>query len=261
MKKNQLIYLGLFLAYVPLGANAEDFMLRQEVDKLKEDMVIVQRKLYHEKSDAAAPSSSMSNVQMRMGEYDELIRNINGKVENIEYRLNMIEKKLDGYDKDIELRFEQFKKHLTNGEEFNNKPIEKIVEKAPTGTNATELYNNARLLLDSNKYKEAEDKFLQFLATFPKDKLAGNAQYWLGEVYYKQQNFEKAALAFYDGYTNYPEGAKGPDCLLKFGLSMKAIGKKDEACKTFVELPKSFEKINPEISNRAKKEAEALGCK
>ena len=97
--------------------------------------------------------------------------------------------------------------------------------------------------------------------SYPKDALAGNAQYWLGEVYYKQQNFAKAAVAFREGYSKYSEGTKGPDCLLKLGLSMKALDKKEEACTAFTNIPTIFSKVNPDISARAKKEAEALACK
>ena len=115
--------------------------------------------------------------------------------------------------------------------------------------------------LKNEKNSSAEEKFSQILASFPNDSLAGNAQYWLGEVYYKQQDFKKAAVAFKDGYSKYPNGTKGPDCLLKLGLSKKALDKKDEACTAFVNLPKVFTNVSNEISNRAKKEAEALACK
>jgi tol-pal system protein YbgF len=132
---------------------------------------------------------------------------------------------------------------------------------APKGTDSKKLYENALNDLKANKLADAEVKFSQFLGSFPKDSLAGNAQYWLGEVYYKQQNFAKAAVAFKDGYSKYPEGSKGPDCLLKLGLSMKALNKKAEACTAFTNLPTIFGKANADISARAKKEAEALACK
>ena len=61
--------------------------------------------------------------------------------------------------------------------------------------------------------------------------------------------------------SKYPQGAKGADCLLKLGLSMKALGKKEEACTAFVNLPTVFDKVNADIAARAKKEAEALDCK
>ena len=99
------------------------------------------------------------------------------------------------------------------------------------------------------------------MGSYPKDTLAGNAQYWLGEVYYKQQNFAKAAVAFKDGYSKYPEGTKGPDCLLKLGLSMKALGKNEEACTAFTNIPTIFGKVNPDIAKRATDEAKAMSCK
>ena len=104
-------------------------------------------------------------------------------------------------------------------------------------------------------------KFSQFLNTYPKDALAENAQYWLGEVYYKKQDFAKAAVAFKEGYSKYPEGSKGPDCLLKLGLSMKALGKNEEACTAFTNLPTIFGKVNPDIASRATNEAKNLSCK
>lgn len=257
MKNIKFLCLSLFILPT-LSVRADDLLLREDIDKLKDDMVMVQRQLYREKNDTTAPQESVSNIQIRLGEYDQLIRDINGKVENIEYRLNVLEKKIETFDKDIELRFEQMKKHAVS--ESKNTSATKVPPLS-NGANAKTLYEEALKNLKDNKDKEAETKFSQILANFPTDALAGNAQYWLGEVYYKQQNFAKAAVAFKDGYSKFPEGSKGPDCLLKLGLSMKALGKKEDACTAFVNLPVVFSKANSDISARAKKEAEALGCK
>ena len=263
MKTRNLFYLGLAFIGFTSSVRAEDYMLREDINKLKEDMIVVQRQLYREKNDNVAPVESTSNVQMRLGEYDQLIRDMNGKIENIEYRLGLLEKKVETFDRDIELRLEQFKRQSQNPDYVEaNKTAHQIVkEKAPSGVSAKELYEQALNDLKDNKINDAERKFNQFLNTYPSDTLAGNAQYWLGEVYYKKQEFDKAAVAFRDGYSKYPEGTKGADCLLKLGLSMKALGKKDDACTALVNLPTVFEKANSEIINRAKKEAEALGCK
>ncbi len=271
MKKVYLLCLGLITVLQASTARAEDAYLRDEVEQLKSDIIVIQRQLYRDKNDSTVPQESVSSVQVRMGEYDQMIRDMNGKVEHIEYRLNTLEKKMDMIDKDIELRFEQMKKHISSPAAKNDKtatpakgtPATKTgaASKAPAGIAPKELYESALTDLKNNKLKESEEKLVQFLGSYPKDALAGNAQYWLGEVYYKQQNFSKAAVAFKEGYSKYPEGTKGPDCLLKLGLSMKALGKKEEACTAFVNLPTVFGKVNAEISARAKKEAEALGCK
>lgn len=264
MKKINLAILGMVLALPAYGVHADDTYLREEINNIKDDIVVIQRQLYREKNDTTVQPQSISNVQVRLGEYDQLIRDMNGKVENIEFRLNNLEKKMEMLNKDIDLRFEQLKRQAPTAPQTasapkplktqNNAPL-------PSGTTAKGLYEAALTDLKNSKLADAETKFSQFLTAYPKDALAGNAQYWLGEVYYKQQNFAKAAVAFKEGYSKYPEGTKGPDCLLKLGLSMKALGKNEEACTAFVNLPAVFSKVAPDISARAKKEAEGLKCK
>ena len=261
MKKYLLLFVSVIIS---VSANAEDSLLREDINKLKEDLVVVQRQLYRDKTDTTAPQESVSNIQVKLGEYDQFIRDINGKVENIEFRLGQLEKKIETFDKDIELRFEQFKRSIDSVDVKNTKEVKQTPTNKPKATSnlsAKDLYESALKDLRDSKNKDAENKFLEFLSAYPTDQLAGNAQYWLGEVYYKQQDFKKAAVAFKEGYSKFPNGAKGPDCLLKLGLTMKALNKREDACTAFVNLPIVFDKVSDDISSRAKKEAEALGCK
>ena len=261
MKKYLLLFVSVIIS---VSANAEDSLLREDINKLKEDLVVVQRQLYRDKTDTTAPQESVSNIQVKLGEYDQFIRDINGKVENIEFRLSQLEKKIETFDKDIELRFEQFKRSIDSVDAKNTKEVKQTPTNKPKVTSnlsAKDLYESALKDLKDSKNKDAENKFLEFLSAYPTDQLAGNAQYWLGEVYYKQQDFKKAAVAFKEGYSKFPNGAKGPDCLLKLGLTMKALNKREDACTAFVNLPIVFDKVSDDISSRAKKEAEALGCK
>lgn len=265
MRKIALFCLGLMFATPAMAVwEGDPTYLQEQIKQIKDDIVVMQRQLYRDKNDTTAPQESVSNVQMKMGEYDQMIRDMNGKVENIEYRLNTLEKKMEMIDKDIELRFSQMKRQGGVAPAASNKNTSSaapVLPKAPAGVSAKDLYEQALTDLKNNKLTDAETKFSQFLGSYPKDTLAGNAQYWLGEVYYKQQNFAKAAVAFKDGYSKYPEGTKGPDCLLKLGLSMKALDKKEEACTAFTNIPTIFGKVNPDISKRAVDEAKALSCK
>ena len=80
MKKIYFLFLGLLTLPV-FSSNAEDSFLREDIDKLKDDMIMVQRQLYRDKNDnTSAPQESVSNIQVRLGEYDQLLRDINGKV-------------------------------------------------------------------------------------------------------------------------------------------------------------------------------------
>jgi len=141
----KICLVGLMLSVFPLCAQAEDAYLREEINQIKEDIVVMQRQLYRDKNDTVAPQESVSNTQMRLGEYDEMIRNMNGKVENIEYRLNTLEKKLESIDKDIDLRFNQMKRQgnvpASNNKSSNVSTLSSA--KAPAGVKPKDLYEQA----------------------------------------------------------------------------------------------------------------------
>ena len=87
-----------------------------------------------------------------------------------------------------------------------------------------------------------------------------NIQYWLGEVYYAQKNFEKAIIAFGEGLEKYPESIKGPDNLLKLGLSFSNLKKKDEACNVLFELETKYKDAPKNVQERASSEIKKLEC-
>lgn len=122
------------------------------------------------------------------------------------------------------------------------------------------IYNEAYSLLRQGKYGDAEKKLKAMLKQFPNSNLAGNAQYWLGETYYARKQFEQAAVAFADGYKKYSTSTKGPDNLLKLGLSMKALGKTADACVAFKAMTATFPDAPNAIKQRAKSEVASSKC-
>jgi tol-pal system protein YbgF len=93
----------------------------------------------------------------------------------------------------------------------------------------------------------------------PEHDLAGNAEFWLGETYYVQSNYNAAAQAFLTGYQSYPKNRKAPDSLLKLGMSLKQLGQKDQACTAFATIEAKFPKAM-ETRKRAQDESQKAGC-
>ncbi len=129
-------------------------------------------------------------------------------------------------------------------------------------------YKYATGLLFQSNYIGAEQAFTAFLAAHPNHKLAGNAQYWLGESHYARchpksspNQCAAAARAFADGYQKYPKSVKGPDNLLKLGFALGAINKKKSACATFRRLFKEFPKAAASIKSRARSQRKKLRCR
>ncbi len=98
------------------------------------------------------------------------------------------------------------------------------------------------------------------LVRFPAHKLAGNAQYWLGETFYVRRQFKQAAEAFLAGYTTYQQSAKAPDSLLKLGMTLAAMGEKKTSCDAFKELAVKFPQAPQAIAKRVQIEKTRVGC-
>ncbi|MGE3475162.1 MAG: tol-pal system protein YbgF [Rhodospirillaceae bacterium] len=132
--------------------------------------------------------------------------------------------------------------------------------KLPDGTPKVQ-YDFAFDLLRRNDFARAEAAFRDFLKRHPKDPLAGNAQYWLGETHYVRGDYQQAAVEFMAGYQNYPKTNKGPDNLLKLAMSMSNLGQTQGACTALGRLTKDYPKAPDEVAKPAAAERAKLKCK
>ena len=75
---------------------------------------------------------------------------------------------------------------------------------------------------------------------FPHHDYADNAQYWLGECFYDQKRYDKAAPEFRAVVQRWPTGNKAPDALVKLGFSLLALGEIDKGHSTLREVPTAY---------------------
>jgi tol-pal system protein YbgF len=121
------------------------------------------------------------------------------------------------------------------------------------------LYESAYDHLLGRRFGPAEAEFKLFIDRYSDNPLAGDAQYWLGETYYVQNDYKQAAQSFLKSYRDYGKGRKAPDSLLKLGLSLNQLGQKPQACSSFAEVAKQFPKAAA-VRNQAIKEMQRGGC-
>jgi tol-pal system protein YbgF len=128
------------------------------------------------------------------------------------------------------------------------------------GDTPQQQYEYATGLVQRGAYSEAEIALKSFVSEHPKDPLAGNAQYWLGETYYVRSDFKNAAVAFAEGYQKYPKSAKAADNLLKLGMSLGQTGRNPDACTAFRQLDKQFPDASQAIKDRASRAKQRYKC-
>ncbi len=131
---------------------------------------------------------------------------------------------------------------------------------ASVSNNPTEVYEAAFSMVRDGYYDQAEGGLTDFLTRFPDHTLAPNARYWLGETYYVRKEYPKAARVFAEAYQKSPKGPKGPDNLLKLGLSLAGMGKTQDACVALKQLQTEYSGTANPVIDRAGKEMATLNC-
>ena len=95
------------------------------------------------------------------------------------------------------------------------------------------LYQNALRDFNSGRYDLSRQEFGDFLRNFPTTDLAGNAQFYLGEIDYAQGNYQDALTAYDVVLTTYPRSYKIAPASLKKGEAYLALGQKQTAVRQF----------------------------
>jgi tol-pal system protein YbgF len=127
-------------------------------------------------------------------------------------------------------------------------PRARSVEAAPAPANsdqAGEDYRAAVELVRSGKSDEAVTALHAFLQHYPRNDYADNAQYWLGEVYYAQKDYQHALAEFRATIETYPRGNKVPDALLKVGFCYQSLGQTEKAKAVLEQVVNLYPKTEP----------------
>lgn len=127
-----------------------------------------------------------------------------------------------------------------------------------SGGSAKELYETAYGYLLQQDYGAAEVSFEDFLQRHPTDRLAADAQYWLGETLYVQRRYKPAAQAFLKVMQKHQGSAKVPNSLLKLAMTLEQLGQKD--CALFTELDTRHPNAAADVKSRARLVRQRVGC-
>lgn len=110
------------------------------------------------------------------------------------------------------------------------------------------------------EFAPAAEAMQSFVTQNPSHRLAGNAQYWLGETHYVRKDWQTAALAFGEGLKKYPNAEKAPDNLLKLGMSLAQLNRKPDACAALGELDKRYPNAAAPVKQTGQRERQRIGC-
>jgi len=204
-----------------------------------------------------------AGLRVQIQSLREEIQILNGKLEEIEHLLKQQKKTSEASDKRLETRLAK----LTESNDSAIKRLERIeqfldIESSQTGPqrkvdpeatansgkqktmSEDALYKTAKQAFDKLDFDTARERFQLFIKKYPKSRNADNAQFWIGEIYYREKWYEKAILEYQEVIEKYPKGNKVKDALLKQGYAFNNIGQKSNARIVLKELIKKYPGTN-----------------
>ncbi|MBE9545326.1 MAG: tol-pal system protein YbgF [Proteobacteria bacterium] len=209
-----------------------------------------------------------AGLRAKVEALNEEIRALNGRIEELEHRLNRQkqmeaegikaeEGRIGKLAKSTETnneRIYRIEQYLNFEPSAQKAPAKKSTEKtaakiipagqAQTDLREDEIYRMGKQAFDQGDSDAARKKFQELIEKFPKSERADNAQFWIGEIYYREKWYEKAILEYQKVIENYPKGNKVPASLLKQGLAFLKLGDKNNSRLILEELIKKYPKSN-----------------
>jgi tol-pal system protein YbgF len=123
----------------------------------------------------------------------------------------------------------------------------------PAGApSADTLYSNGLRDITTGKYDLARSEFEDYLKYYADTDLASNAQFYLGEIFYKQKQYVDAVAAYDKVLTNYPKSFKLGPARLRKGMALVELGQKPAGIRELREVIKRFPGSDEDRLARAK---------
>ncbi len=237
-----LLVVGFLVTLFGCVTTGEIAYLRQDVDSLYRQLIDVQKELKQLRSESSMKiRKSQADLDFMLEPLQREIQILKNAVEenrgylqrpqqemtalrkDFEVRLNGLEAKIDKINRELGAKIEEVSK--------TSKAQPKIVSPSPPSKRETSsraameaLYRNAKQTYERKEFSAAREKFRAFLAVYPTGELSDNAQFWIGETFYSEKDYEKAIIAYDDVLKKFPKGDKVSSALLKQALCWLELG-------------------------------------
>lgn len=223
-------------------------ILKQRNKALEDQVATSGAKLNQQEETNQQLLNTTAGLYATISRLQEELRLLSGKIEEADYsfrqnrlhsedtekeksnQVNRIEE-IARSNKDRIIRLEQYLDYEIATNDSKKPGTEKgtaVPNKKKTLSEA-ELYAAAKTAFDKGQFESAREKFQQLLKKFPKSENSDNAQFWIGEIYFREKWYEKAIMEYQKVIENYPDGNKVPASLLKQGLSFFNLDEKANA--------------------------------
>jgi tol-pal system protein YbgF len=268
-----IIAAALLLAAVPAQTQAQVWTGAGSADDLRYRLGVIDAELadIRARMGVAAPSGGGTafsgaggDVMLRLDRMEAELRQITGRLEQMEFQQRSVAE-------DAARRFGDIEFRLT---ELEGGDVSKLSPVAPLGNSGTQMAATGpavsiseRADLDraiedvkQGRFDQGEDRLRSFLNSYQGSPLTGEALYWLGESQFVRGAYQNAARSYRDGYNSDRAAASAPGNLYRLGVTLGKLGQINEACLTLREVRKQFPSGPPDVLEQSDAEMGSLRC-
>jgi len=123
---------------------------------------------------------------------------------------------------------------------------------APQAPPVDQIYQGALRDYNSARYPVAASEFADVIHYYPQDPLAGNAQFYLGEIAFRQGQFAAAVKSYDAVLEQYSGNSKAPAAELRKGQSLIEMGQKDAGVRELRTLISRYPNTPEALEGRSK---------
>jgi tol-pal system protein YbgF len=233
------LFLVLSLTAGPVsGASKEMVQLQTQVQQLQEQMTAMQRSfdermgvmknLVEQNTDAVnkvatALNGLQTTLAKQQGDSGSKVDQVSGQVQALNDTMDEIKVRLSKVTKQLEDM--QAAQQSLGAQQAQQQAQQQAMAAAPP---PDVLYNNAVRDYNGGKNDLALQECSDYIKFYPNTDLAGNCYFYLGEIQFKQANYQQAAQSYDQVLQNFPSGNKAASAQLKKGFALIELGKQDD---------------------------------
>lgn len=235
-----LVLLSVLLigAAPALGVSKEMVQLQTQVQQLQEQMTAMQRSfdermgvmknLVEQDTDAinkvaTALNGLQATLAKQQGDAGGKIDQLSGQIQALNDTMDELKARLAKVSKQLEDM--QAAQQSLAAQQAQQTAQQQAAAAAPP---PDVLYNNALRDYNGAKNDLALQEFSEYVKFYPNTDLAGNSYFYLGEIQFRQGNYEQAAQSYDQVLQNFPSGNKAASAELKKGFALIELGKQDD---------------------------------
>jgi tol-pal system protein YbgF len=245
MKSNHAVVLVALVAIIlslsagPVsGASKEMIQLQTQVQQLQEQMTAMQRSfdermgvmknLVEQDTDAVnkvanALTTMQSIIQKQQADSGAKADQLSGQVQALNDTMDELKARLAKVSKQLE-DMQANQQSLAATQSAAQAQQQAMASAPPPDV----LYNNALRDYNGGKNDLALSEFSDYVKFYPNTDLAGNCYFYLGEIQFRQSNYQQAAQSYDQVLQNFPSGNKAASAQLKKGFALIELGKQDD---------------------------------